>query len=205
MLREVRGPGAGVDDVEALAQIMDFAAGFNTSTQDWADDISSVILRAEGPFTLLLALPEVFAAYFGGPPLPEFGDVGFHLSLRDRQNQPYHWWGYVNTVVQGGYGGILLGQGANSFHEFADPFEVAKSPEKRGASWQDYALSLNGMGFGYLLYNGTITPDNAGDTARIALRADYRSPALRALSELIGNDLLPPNLIGRGLDHILGR
>jgi len=205
VLREVRNPAAGVDDVEAFAQVMNFAAGFGTSTQEWANDISAVTLGAEGPFTLVTALPVALRQWLGGPHLPEFFDTGFHPAYQDGHNQPYHWWAYVNTTVQGGgAGAIFVGIPGNNAHEFLDFTESLKPPEERGASWQDYALSYNGMAFGLLLRDGTITPDNAADAARMALMTDIRDPMTRRLSQT-GNAWLPPNVLGAGLDWLLGR
>jgi len=205
ILREVRNPEAGVTDVEAFAQILDFAAGFDTDTQAWADDISTVVLGATGPFTLITALPVKFREWRGGPRLPEFGDTGFNPAYQDGLNQVYHWWAYVNTAVQGGWpGALFVGIPANYVHEFADFTESLKPPDKRGASWQDYGLSYNGLAFGLALHEGTITPDTAADAARFALTTDLRDPITRCVAGT-GNDWLPPNRVGAGLDWLLGR
>jgi len=205
ILREVRNPDAGVTDVEAFAQILNFAAGFETDTQAWADDITAVILGTTGPWTLITALPVKFREWRGGPRLPEFGDTGFHKAYQDGHNQIYHWWAYVNTAIQGGWvGTIFVGIPANYIHEFVDFTESLKPPKDRGASWQDYALSYNGLAFGLALHDGIITPDTAADAARWALTTDLRDPVTRWLAST-GNGWLPPNVVGAGLDRLLGR
>lgn len=203
VLREVRNPAKGVDDVEALARVMNFAAGYDTSAQEWADDLSSVLLDATGTTTLVkgVYLKAIEFLGFTSLNLPEFGDTGFNLVYQDGQNQPYHWWGYVNTTAQGGFWGLLLAIFANVTHEFFDPTEIFNG----GSSWEDYGLSDNGMFFGLMLYNGKVTPDTAADYVRHLLRTDIRRTTVRNGAQQIGNSLLLPNLPGSLLDKVFGR
>lgn len=111
----------------------------------------------------------------------------------------------MNTAVQGRWvGAIFVGIPANYIHEFVDFTESLKPPKDRGASWQDYALSYNGLAFGLALYEGIITPDTAADAARRALITDLRDPVTRWLAST-GNSWLPSNVVGAGLDRLLGR
>lgn len=89
------------------------------------------------------------------------------------QNQPYHFWGYVNTTAQGGLPGWGIGLVANELHEKWDPTEALKPPDERGTSWEDYFLSFKGMRMGYLLYTGALSPDQAG----VWMRRELQAPA----------------------------
>ncbi|MBU0491840.1 MAG: RHS repeat-associated core domain-containing protein [Chloroflexi bacterium] len=201
VLREVRNPAAGIDDVEAFAQVLSFAAGFATSTQEWADDISSVILGADGPFALVTAVPVAAQRWLGGKDrLPGFGDSGFNPVYQDGQNQPYHWWAYVNTTVQGGWAGaILVGGPGNFVHEFLDPTESLKPPAKRGASWQDYALSYNGMAFGLLLGATVFDRHLAGLGDQLGAQARHEKEAPQGLWQgMNGGRLNQPDPPGPG-------
>ena len=187
VLREVRNPQAGRTDVEVFGRIMNFAAGFGTSTREWANDITYVVNGTTGPLTLLTALP--------GEQTPQFGDTGFNLVYRDGQNQIYHWWAYVNTAVQGGFfWANTFGYIGNEVHEFWDFRETFRQPQS-GSSWEDYALAENGMSFGLSLHYGYTSPENAGDVAQWMLATDQQRPIVRWMSEHIGNYAIPTNVL----------
>jgi hypothetical protein len=188
LLLEQRGR-LGITDVEIFAQVMDFAADFNTNTQEWADDLTYVVNGTTGPLTLLTALPGEDES------IPKFGDTGFHPVYRDFQNQIYHWWAYVNTGVQGGFlWANTFGYIGNEVHEFWDFRESFRQPLS-GSSWEDYALAGNGLSFGQSLYYGYTTPDNAGDVARWMLTTDQQRPIVGWMSANIGNNLIPTNIL----------
>lgn len=189
VLLEQRDPEAGMTDVEIFARIMDFAAGFDTTTQEWANDLTSVVNGTTGLATLLTAVPGE------DPRIPKFFDTGFNKVYRDGQNQIYHWWAYVNTAVQGGsIWANTFGYVGNEVHEFWDVRESFRQPAS-GSSWEDYALAENGMSFGQSLYNGSITPDTAGEAARWLLATDQQRPIVSWMSDNIGNGLIPTNIL----------
>ena len=185
---------AHMTDVDLLALLMDFAALYDTTTSEWANDLTFAINETTGPFTLITAL--------GKTQDLEFTDRGFNSVYRDRQNQVYHWWAYVNTTAQRGEYGRTLGVIGNVVHEFADPMGVSHKPGESGNSWEDYALAENGMDFGMELFNGNITPETASDAMRIALATDSRSPAVQWAMDNIPNSWLAPNIANRVYNDI---
>jgi hypothetical protein len=176
-----------MNDVETFGLVLDFAAGYETTVQEWADDITYAINGTTGPYTLLTAAP--------GEQMPQFGDTGFHPIYQDGQNQIYHWWAYVNSAVQGGQiGANVIGYVGNAAHEFWDPREIFRQPAS-GSSWADYVLSENGMSFGLSLYYGYTTSDEACMVAQQMLTTDHRRPFIRWASDHISDGLMPPNVI----------
>ncbi len=173
-------------DVDLLAQLMDFAALYETTTQEWANDLTFAINRTTGVFTLITAL--------GKKQTLIFEDEGFNPVYRDGQNQIYHWWAYVNTTAQGGGTGIVLGVIGNEVHEFYDPTGVSHEPGRTGNSWEDYALAENGLAFGLELHNGSISPKTASDAMRAALEIDSRRPVVAWAMDHIPNSWLLPNI-----------
>lgn len=176
-----------LSDVDIFAQIMNYTADFNTSTKEWANDLTSVVNKTTGAFTLITAL--------GKRQTVVFGDSGFNSVYSDQQNQIYHWWAYVNTTTQGGKGGLILGAIGNEVHEFYDPTGISHKQGNTGNSWEDYALAENGLAFGLLLHNGTITPETASDSMRAALATDSRRPVVQWAMDHIPNSWLPPNIV----------
>jgi len=178
ILLEQRGR-TNMTDVEIFAQTMDFASDFNTNTQEWADDLTSIVNGTTGVFTLITGIRAG---------VPNFGDTGFHPVFRDGGNQIYHWWAYANTAVQGGeLGANVIGYVGNEIHEFWDIRHGG------GNSWQDYALSENGMSYGLSLYYGDVTPEEAGDLMKTWVNTDTRRPAVRVMQSLVPNHNLPAN------------
>lgn len=95
-----------------------------------------------------------------------FGDQGFHPDFQDGHNQLFHLWGYVAETAAPGNSfkgglGILIGTGANVFHEVAQ--SILRYPDHRwGTSWQDFELSGQGMYIGSLITTGSIKPSELG-------------------------------------------
>ena len=183
------GSRKDASDVDLLAQLMDFAALYNTTAQEWANDLTFAINSTTGRFTLVTAL--------GKKGTLGFNDEGFNLVYQDRQNQVYHWWAYVNTTAQSGKSGKVLGVVGNVFHEFYDPTGVSREPGKAGNSWEDYALAENGLDFGMRLYTGAISPQTASDAMRVALTTDNRSSIVHWAMDVIPNSWLNPNIANR--------
>jgi deazaflavin-dependent oxidoreductase (nitroreductase family) len=178
-----------IDDVEALARIMDFAAGGGASTQEWANDISSILVGGEGPFTLITSVGALVRGYSA----PAFKDTGFHKFYQDADNQVYHLWAYVNTTVQGGDQGLGLGTVANVYHEYFEVLEpLVQGKVVRGASYQDEALAYRGLYLGLDLYHGRLTPNTAGDAFRQALRT-YNLDVNLAQKQIAENPTRPSN------------
>jgi len=165
--------GGSYTALDALISLWDFATLFGRDARTTADDMSYVLVGAGGTSTLLAGFTLKGQEFLTGKSLnlPDFGDTGFHDNYRDWQNQPYHFWGYVNTTAQGGLVGWGIGILANEFHEKWDPSEALKAPGERGTSWEDYFLSFKGMEMGYLLYIGALSPDQAGTWMRRELSA----------------------------------
>jgi RHS repeat-associated protein len=163
----------GMTALDAMVGLWGFASSYGKNAVTTSDDVSYTLVGSGGTLTLLGGFLLKGKEFLGGAPLnlPNFGDTGFHVNYRDRQNQPYHFWANVNTTAQGGTVGEGIGLVANIIHEMADPTEALKTPQERGTSWEDYFLSLKGMQMGLMLRSGELTVDQAGGWMRATLSA----------------------------------
>jgi RHS repeat-associated protein len=161
-------------DLDALGQLSDFAvslipSGASNRTLAYVNDMSSVLIGAEGVNVLLKSLIADYDA-------PNFGDTGFHRDYQDRQNQLYHFWAYVTTVANGNnLGGWFMGIAGNGGHEMFDPGEAFRKLKtgNSGMSWEDYCLALTGMSLGQKLATGAVSIEQADDWMRGALSTEY--------------------------------
>jgi hypothetical protein len=154
-------------DLEALASLTDFAAMFGTNAQTFADDVSYAIVGVGGAGTVVnaaLTTPPGFQR-------PPFRDTGFNRNYQDSDNQPYHFWSYVNTTAQTPVRGAGLSLIANVFHEGYDPAEAFREPH--GTTLEDYVLTFKGMELGEGLGLGSVTPGQTGDWIRGNLSHPY--------------------------------
>lgn len=146
----------GVDDLEAMAGIVDFA--HRLYGRDWdqmAKSLSLLFLgdQVQGPGSLWTAYRSP-----NGPVL-DFKDTGFHPDFRDYRNQVYHTWAYIvetaspDNIAEGILGGYSATV-ANYVHEL---------PLAGGSSWEDFQLAEAGIFIGWQVTTGSVTLSQLGD------------------------------------------
>jgi len=146
----------GVDDLKAMAGIVDFA--HRLYGRDWdgmAKSLSLLFLgdQVRGPGSLWTT----YRSPHG--PVIDFKDTGFHPDFRDYRNQVYHTWAYIvetaspNNIAEGILGGYSATVG-NYVHEF---------PLADGSSWEDFQLAEAGIYIGWQVTTGAVSLSQLGD------------------------------------------
>ncbi len=177
----------GRNDLEAMAQIVDYAAYLYGNYQQMMPMLSGIFLGLEQSNSIT-----VFNAAFRDYNAcnlaigreqndcktedgRSFKDLGFHPDFRDNHNQLFHFWAYVSTTAATEtrwdfvYSplippGVTVSLLANNYHEIIAPDDQA--------SWEDYALAVYGVQTGMLIRYGIIPPDQLGNYLRDMLGED---------------------------------
>jgi hypothetical protein len=150
---------AGVDDVEAMAQIADYITSVYSNPTDAFSFLSEVFTGIDSfnPLTLLeAAINRELNPDDSGL---DFSDRGFHPDFQDGGNQVFHVWAYI---IQGWWTipGGLIGEAGNRFHEFGPSFG------RGGQSQKDYDLAHSGLVLGTLIGWGIVPLNQLGNGIR---------------------------------------
>lgn len=180
LYKQTQKEEGGIDDLEALAQLTEYAASLSPDCAAcFVNNMGAVATgytgSAPGAMVLLnrwksseFPLSKYYVDSRTGH--TTFRHTGFAPIFRDnngKANQIRHYWQYVQSGYFEGWNTAIAG---NAFHETIDP--SSDRPEK---SYHDFVLGVEGADLGFLLYVGAVSPEGAGQYIRDNLSKDSAS------------------------------